>query len=194
MSTPVVLVYDPSGSLDGTQLCPYLANGTVRKLVTTISGLTHLNGQQVTVVQDGIVSPNNNDFVSGGQIVLDNPGATIHVGLPYTGKVQFLPLGGDGQTVNQGKKRKLFDVLFRLFKSLGGKFGKDEASLYDLNYTTTENINQNSDDETLFTGDFHYVPFESSMLDYWSPIFVQDQPLPSTLLAAIFRSEISEDK
>lgn len=178
----------PTG-VDGLGTCKYLAAGQVRKMVTTISGLDHLEGQSVSIVQDGTVSIDTEQEVIGGVINLTVPAAVVHVGLPYTGKVQFLPLGGDGQTVNETKKRKVYDVVFRLFQSLGGKFGKDEDKLYTLAYD-----DQLPEASPLFTGDFHDVPFESEVDDDWSPVIVIDTPLPFMLLAAVIRSEIDEDK
>lgn len=181
--------FDPTFSaVDGrlsSGFCAYLAKGQVRKMVTILSGLDHLNGQGVQIVQDGLVSNDSVQTVVGGQIELSVPAAVVHAGLPYIGKIKWLPLGGDSQNVNQTKKRKLSDVVFRLFRSLGGKFGRDEDSLYTMSY----------DDQILdplFTGDFHDVPLESSVLDVWEPVFVQDTPLPFMLLAAIMTSEIEE--
>jgi hypothetical protein len=193
-SGPITYIVEyqlPAGGIPAG-VCKYLTGGTARKLVTTISGLDYLNGQIVTVASDGKFE--DQYVVSGGSITLNRPAATVHVGLSYSWTVQFLPLGGDGQTVNQGKERKLFDVVLRIYKSLGGQFGKDVNKLYPINYTAIENINRNTDDDVLFTGDLHKVGFESSMLDYWTPVLTDDKPFPFQLLAAVLRSEINEEK
>lgn len=188
---PTFLIWN---AVNGGGLCKYLSGGEVRKLVTAVTGYGHLEGQLVSVVGDGEIASPATQTVVGGILTLSVPAATVIGGLGYVGKVQFLPLGGDGQTVNQGKDRKLFDTTFRVWKSLGGKFGKDEDSLREIEYTSVEQVNMNPDDDVLFTGDLHYVPAESSFLPYWSPVFIQDEPLPFMLLASIFRSEISEEK
>lgn len=183
---PTFVPCSASSPINGIGTCAYLAKGEVRKLVTTITGLDHLDGQRVVVVTDGIPTEPSQFVVFDGTIHLTDPAAVIHVGLPYTGKLQFLPLGGDGQTVNETKERKVYNVVMRLWKSLGGKFGKDEDHLFPFEYLPSDDI--------LFTGDMHDVPFESSVDDYWSPVFVQDEPLPFMLLATVIRSEIFEDK
>jgi len=174
-------------AVDGRNKCKYLAGGFARKMVTTLSGLDHLEGQKVVIVQDGQVSADTLQTVSSGTVTLSVPAAVAHVGLPYTGKIQLLPLNSDGQQVNATKKRTLTDVCFRLFQSLGGKFGKDEDVLYTLAYGE-----QQPQASPLFTGDFHDVPFEAQIADTWAPWIVQDQPLPFMLLAAVITSDIEE--
>lgn len=179
--------FDPSAvPVDGRNTCKYLAGGEVRKMVTELAGLDHLEGQLVSIVQDGTVSEDTLQSVVGGEVFLTVPASVVHVGLPYTGKFQMLPLGGDGQTVNETKKRKVFDIVSRIWKSLGGKFGADEDHLYPMDIPDT--------DDVLFTGDVHYTPFESSWSENWQPVFVQDDPVPFMILALVLRSEISEDK
>lgn len=168
--------------------CAYLSAGQVRKKVQTLSGLNHLNGQLVQIMYDGVVPPTNAFTVTSNAIQLPEPAAVVHVGLPYTGTMQMLPLGGDGQTVNQTKKRKMYDVVLRLWQSFGGKFGRDVGSLFPLVEPQT------LPGTPLFTGDYHYTPFESSWEDNWQPVLYQDTPLPLMLLAAVIRSEIEEDK
>jgi hypothetical protein len=180
--------------VNGVGVCKYLANGQVRKLVAAVGGLDHLNGQIVNIAADGGVANPSYATVNEGYITLLTPAATVHVGLPYTWTLQFLPLGGDGQTVNQGKDRKLYDVVLRVYKSLGGQFGKDTNQLFPINYKATENINSNTDDNVLYTGDLHGIGFESSVLNYWVPVLTGSQPVPFMLLAAIMRSEINEEK
>ena len=178
--------YDlPVISIDSSQLCPYLANGQIRKLSTVITGLDHLEGQLVSIVQDGVVSDDTLQEVMSGAITLNTPAAVVHVGLPYVGKLQFLPLGGDGQTTNDTKDRKVYSVVLRLWNSAGGKFGADENNMFPIEMPTTD---------ILYTGDVHDVPFESSWSNYVMPVFMQEDPLPFTILAAVIRSEIQEDK
>lgn len=178
-------------SVSGIGKCKYLALGTVRKMVSVLGGLNHLNGQIVSVQADGLDV--GDQVVTDNQIILSTIAGTVHAGLSYAWTFQFLPLGGDGQTVNQAKERKVFDVVLRVYKSLGGQFGKDTAKLYDIDYVAVENINRNPDDNVLFTGDL-IVGFESSVLNYWTPVLTGNRPVPFQLLAAIIRSEINEEK
>lgn len=172
----------------------YQTGGRIHAYVSTVTGPSHLNGQTVGVVTNGqnvLSLPYNNG------VVLPAPAWNISVGLPYQWTLRFLPLGGDGQTVNQGKKRKLYDIVLRVWQSLGGSFGEDPNHLFNLPYTNPENkLNQNMspDFNPLATGDIHGVGIDSQWDDYCMPVLTGTQPLPFMLLAAIFRSEISEEK
>lgn len=68
------------------------------RAVNQVSGLWHLEGEDVSVFADEFVaaSPNNDSYttvtVSNGAITLDKPYAVIHVGLPYISDLETLDL------------------------------------------------------------------------------------------------------
>jgi hypothetical protein len=75
---------------------------------TVISGLDHLEGMEVSVVNNGVViaSPNNAEFapviVTGGTITLTGPlTGTVTVGLPYTTDIQTLDIDAVSTTVKE---------------------------------------------------------------------------------------------
>ena len=172
----------------------YQLGGRIHKYISSVSGPSYLNGQTVAVVTNG-----NNvlSMTYNNGITLATPAWNIIVGLPWKWRLKFLPLGGDGQTVNQGKERKLYDVVLRVWQSLGGQFGQDEESVFDLPYENPDNdlnMNESPDFNPLGTGDIHAVGFDSQWDDYCTPVLIGTDPLPFMLLAAILRSEVSEDK
>lgn len=81
------------------------------RAVKTVSGLYHLEGEQVSVQGDGAVvaSVNNPSYgeltVSGGQITMDTAHSVIHVGLPITSDLETLDIdNAQGETlVNKTK-------------------------------------------------------------------------------------------
>ena len=78
------------------------------------SGLDHLDGQSVSVVADGVAQ--NDQIVSGGTIVLDNPASHIEVGLPYTHIIEPLPPTASGEG-GFGYRLRLVEAIFRLQKT-----------------------------------------------------------------------------
>ena len=70
-----------------------------------ITGLSHLEGQEVQIVADGnVMTPKT---VTGGQITTDRTFNEAQVGLGYNTKVQLLPISpnlGGGSSVNREKR------------------------------------------------------------------------------------------
>jgi hypothetical protein len=80
---------------------------------TTVTGLWHLEGEQVDIVADGAVMPRK--VVTGGAITLDEPASVIHVGLPFTSDMKTLPLGMEGyQAGGQGTTKNINEVHLRV--------------------------------------------------------------------------------
>lgn len=81
--------------------------------ISVLSGLSYLNGQNVSVFGDGFVvgSPNNPAYpvytVSGGSVTLDKPYAVIQVGLPFITDVETLDIDTPGMMENLGGEFKL---------------------------------------------------------------------------------------
>ncbi len=77
---------------------------------TTISGLDHLEGETVSIYADLLIeSP---EIVVSGGFTIDNAAARVLVGMPYTSKLETLPLVVDPQdkAFNKKIKRIWFDV------------------------------------------------------------------------------------
>jgi len=82
------------------------------RAVDVVSGLSHLEGEDVSVFADGFVvaNPNNAQYVTvtvnAGTAVLDRPYAVIHVGMPYLSDMETLDVDtAQGETIVD--KRKL---------------------------------------------------------------------------------------
>lgn len=84
--------------------------------VTTVSGLTWLEGETVGVLADGATHADK--VVSGGSITLDVPAKDIVVGLKYQSIGRTLPVeagGADGPA--QGKLKRIHKVIFDVYES-----------------------------------------------------------------------------
>ena len=83
---------------------------------TTLSGLSHLEGQVVSVLADG--STHADKQVSSGSITLDRSVTSAVVGLKYDSVLQTMRVeGGAAQGTSQGKIKRISKVVLRLFET-----------------------------------------------------------------------------
>lgn len=170
---------------DSEDPCVYVTGGEARKMVDTLSGLDHLEGETIKVQVDGILPTGDNAFVvSSGQITLPAKAAVIHAGLGYEGKIQLLKTS-DGSAIGTGqfKMRRVYLAAIRFIKSLGLKVGYDEDNL-DPIFPDTPAL-------PLYTGDKEKLPKTTWKQDS-ELIFKQEDPLPCHILAILLRSEVEE--
>ena len=157
---------------------------------TTLSGLSHLQGQTVSILADGSV--HSNKVVNGsGQITLDRSVTKACVGLPYDSVLQTMRIeGGSLEGTSQGKIKRISKVVLRLFETVGVKVGPSLSNLETIPFRTTSS-NLSAPVDTLIEGDKE-IEFDD---DYNSDghIFIkQDQPLPASILA-IYPTLVTND-
>ncbi len=88
-------------------------------------GLYHLAGKKVSVLADGVAYTDL--LVSeAGDLLLPEPAARVHVGLPYTGSIKTNRLNlMDQRGSSQGRKQTVVRVGVRFRDTLGGRLGKE---------------------------------------------------------------------
>jgi len=147
---------------------------------TTLSGLSHLEGQSVSILADGAAHANKT--VSSGAITLDRSATKACVGLSYDSILQTMRIeGGAAEGTSQGKTKRISKVVLRLFETVGVKVGPSLTNLETIPFRTTSSLLSNPVD-TLLAGDKE-IEFND---DYNSDGFIfikQDQPLPCSILA-----------
>ena len=147
--------------------------------VTTVSGLTHLNGQTVSVLVDGATHPNR--VVTAGSISLQVAGSKIHAGLAAPAVLQTMRIeAGAGDGTAQGKTKRITKAVIRFLATLGAKAGADENTLDEIQFRKpSDPMNQAV---PLFTGD-QMVEWPNGY-DFDGYLMIkQDQPLPMTVVA-----------
>lgn len=169
---------------------------TWAKAVDTVTNLSHLEGQNVSVFGDGFVvaSPNNSLYsvrtVSGNQITLDRPYAVIHVGLPITSDMETLDIETT-QSETFSDKQKLVNRVTMFVESsrgiwVGGEPPTDDTvdpleGLSEMNLRDTEAYDVPDDLET--------GPLSINIKAGWNSngrIFVrQVDPVPLSILAVV---------
>lgn len=166
------------------------------KGVDQISGLWHLEGQDVAVFADGFViaNPNNAAYttvtVTNGQVTLERPYAVIHIGLPYTSDVETLDIDTvNGQPI-AGEARIVNAVKMHLEETRGLWLGSEPPSddttdplegLYELKVRNEESMD---DPPALFSG-VESITIQGKWNTNGRVFIRQIDPVPFTLLSVI---------
>lgn len=126
---------DTGANINGSAYTAYTSGGTSSKAVNVITGLTHLEGQNVAVLADGNVVANylNPKVVASGQITLDAPYSKVHVGYPYVSDIETLNVEiVNEKGTSQGKKVKISKLTLQILQSLGGWIGPNFDTLHEI--------------------------------------------------------------
>lgn len=164
------------------------------RAVDTLSGLWHLEGQEVSVLADAFVAanPNNSSYtvvtVTNGQITLDRAYAVIQVGLPYLSDLETLDIDTTQGETMMNKKKQLNAVGLYLEASRGVFAGNREPTdgtttggLYELKIRANESLNDPVD---LVTG-YQEIGNKPDWNSNGRCFIRQIDPLPLTVLAAV---------
>lgn len=158
--------------------------------VTTVTGLTWLEGQTVSVLADSATHPDC--VVSGGSITLQRSALDVNVGLNYTSSGRTLQIeagGADGPA--QGKIKRIHRIFVRMFDTLGLTVmaNNSEAISEDIPYRLTSDLMDNP--PSLFTGD-QPIQWEGSYEREGYVLWEQTQPLPSNISAVMAQLETQD--
>jgi hypothetical protein len=155
---------------------------------TTITGLDHLEGEEVAILADGRVHPRKT--VSSGQVTLDYEASTVQVGLPYKWEFETLKLPFGTQSGSGIAKRKTLHACGIVLMD-SGKFTVGVASYDRLDGRQVHQTHEIdflrsglATDEAvpLFTGEVHVELETTTYRD--QRIYIEDEsPLPFTCLA-----------
>jgi hypothetical protein len=117
---------------------------------TTISGLTWLEGETVTILADGATHPDRT--VTGGAITLQSPAYKAQIGLGYEARAQTMRLNyGSADGTTQGKYSRINFAVVRLIDTVGLEYGNTFTALDEIEFRTAADALDNS--IPLFTGD-----------------------------------------
>jgi hypothetical protein len=164
---------DVSGNnINGTAFTAYSSGGEAHKLVTVISGLSHLEGKSVQLRVDGASHPNKT--VTSGSITLDKLSYEVVAGLPYTTTITTLEDTFDvGLGPMVGQRTRWVRPILRVYKSakpaLNGSFlpARSAADEQDLAVP-------------LYSGDLIYGPLDWSTSTQVTITFSDPLPLMIT--------------
>lgn len=185
-----VKVFAPFDQLENYTNLPRTANPGEWYLdseITTVLGLSHLEGETVTALADGAVIPNL--VVSGGRVTLPKAASRVVIGIPYKSIARNLPLVVNGNVVENRRKR-ITNLALRILDSRGLKVGNYLNKLYPLRTASGALLGESA---PLASGITH-VSIEPLWSEEGQNYFVQEYPLPVTILGYILDAEIGDDK
>lgn len=157
--------------------------------VSSVSGLDHLEGRNVSILADGNIISNLS--VLNGTITLPQAFSKIHVGIPYTTEIKTLNLDTGNGSI-QGDMKRITKVVVRFFKSRGMFIGPDEDNLTEMKQREDEAYDEATG---LLTGD-KQIYIAPSWNTRGQLLIRNSYPLPMTILAVIpwFITENSKDE
>jgi hypothetical protein len=166
--------------VNGSAFKVYSSGGEVRKAVTVLGGLWHLEGQSVVALANGYVV--RDLTVASGSVTLPSAASRVHIGLSYTSEMQSLRIdnGNPGDTI-QGRDKKISRFSMRFETTLGGWYGPDRDHMREIKYGLSSQYGQ---PPAWVTGDKGVTMSPSWNKDGYV-IVQQRDPLPMNLLALI---------
>lgn len=121
-------LHDLNGNpVDGTGFGTFIANDDsyVYGEVQSVSGLDHLEGETVAVVEDGV--SRTDKVVSGGVVTLDTWASLVHVGLPFSSYVTTMVAFFNGPAGSDlGYEAAVPQVTANFVDTLGLEFGRGD--------------------------------------------------------------------
>ena len=166
-----------------------MTGATLEKRVNTVSGLGHLEGEEVQILTDG--STHSAETVSSGAVSLDDYYRKVHVGLGFNADIETMRLeGGSRAGTAQGRKKRNNKAIVRFYRTVQCRIGTSEDGLKIVTFRKTSDLMDNP--VPLFSEDK-----EISLDSDWERagrVFIrQDLPLPMTVQAVMPAAEVVDD-
>lgn len=166
--------------IDSSDYTPYIDGGKVYKKVSTVTGLSHLEGETVAIRADGAIQ--SYAVVSSGSVALQYAAGEVIVGLPYRTTIVTQKLEAQQVGFNQGQSQRWVNPILRVLES-----AIPECNDFMLPIRTASmNMDAHPD---FFTGDLEYGAM------YWDKTgqltITLDSAEPLTLLGIFGTVEVN---
>jgi len=165
--------------------------------VSTLTGLDHLEGVEVSVLNNGSVG--KPQIVTGGEITLQFPTTKCTVGLPIESAWQSMRLeGGSNDGVGQGKSKRVSSIIFRLEKTGAGfRYGRGEldktfAGGLFAELPVREVIGDMDSPPALLDGDTYRQPIDGGTDQQYMIRVEHSKPVPCTIISIIATVDTSQ--
>ena len=150
--------------------------------VNEVSGLSHLEGENVQILADG--AEQTSQTVNNGKIRLELDGWKLIIGLGYQSYITTLPLEAGSQNGTAiGKRKRIHEMALRVWKTLGCRVGKslDEKDLYEVKYREPQTPLGTPPE--LYTGIIPNIKYNQGWTWEANITVEQSHPFPMNILA-----------
>jgi hypothetical protein len=163
---------------------------TWARMASTVTGLSHLNGETVSVLGDGFVEasalrPDYDEItVAGGSITLARPYAMIHVGLPYIADLETLDI-----TDPPHNKKNVTAIAGYFEKTRGIFMGRqpptdDEDDPLERLIEFKRSVSSDIEFPDNLVTELRKLNIQATQYDFHGRVFLrQIDPLPATVLS-----------
>lgn len=153
--------------------------------VTTVTGLTWLEGRTVSILADGNVFPQQ--VVTGGAVTISHASTKWQIGIPITSDLETIPLQIETQASGQGRAKVINKIWPRVASSSGIKVGPDFNSLVPYKQRTDEPYGTAP---RVQTGELPGIVLTPKWQQDGSVCLRQTDPLPLTIDSITFEASI----
>lgn len=151
---------------------------------TSLTGLGHLEGQEVSILADGAVIPRQ--VVTGGGVSFDTPAERVVVGLPIAARAKTLPFAAEMQGFGQGRPKNVLGVWARVHLTRGLFVGPDFDDMLEVKPRLDELL---GDPPALYSGELELMPPSGWAAD-GAICLEQRDPLPTALLSLVLEVSV----
>lgn len=151
---------------------------------TTLTGLDHLNGEEVQICGDG--GYYQLATVASGSVTLDEGMTVAHVGLAYTSTLKTFPIES---VESLGLKKRMPEVILAFYKTLLCEYGINGGTMYPILFDDRTVIYGGADD--LFTG-YRRLGMDTHDSEELEMHIRQTQPFPMAVTVIVPRMEIAQ--
>ena len=152
---------------------------------TSITGLTWLEGQTVSILADGAEHPQRT--VASGAVTLDWPASLVHVGLPIQADLQTLPMAVAAQAFGQGRQKNISRVWLRVYRSSGIMAGPSFERLVEFKQRQAEPYGT----PPALRSDEVQIDLQPSWGSGAQVCIRQSKPLPLTVVSMTMEAEVA---
>jgi hypothetical protein len=177
-TTNTFALYNAGDAFDGSGFAAFSSGGVVRKAVTTVSGLWHLEGETVVAAANGYAYTGLT--VTNGTVTLPIAASRIHVGLPYTCQLTTLPLATYTNGASSlGAAKNISSLTIQLERTLGMWTGPSEDQMREAKFGMPANYGQPIE----MVNDEVTVTLKGDWSKQKRVVIQQRAPLPMAVLA-----------